>query len=221
MFWWCWNADDDDMEWCGENRSSMFLRFAVSLGCAWGCLMSPLVDRFILKRQKDKKAKKTKISWRTCVENHKAILLKTNINVTIMISSSSSHRHLLNKVILEMVDFYAGTLLILALASIEIMAMNWIYGTGTIARYLHRLLLHCHPHHPYHPHHQGHQLHAGYQAGPLLVDLLGVPLPSVAPPPPHLCPGHPGHHHRGHPHHRRQNLCIVEQSWSSTSQGFC
>ena len=91
---------------------------------------------------KDKKAKKTKISWRTCVENHKAILLKTNINVTIMISSSSSHRHLLNKVILEMVDFYAGTLLILALASIEIMAMNWIYGTGTIARYLHRLLLH-------------------------------------------------------------------------------
>jgi len=38
------------------------------------------------------------------------------------------------QVILEMVDFYAGTLLILALASIEIMAMNWIYGTGTIAR---------------------------------------------------------------------------------------
>ena len=120
----------------------MFSRFAVSLGCAWGCLMSPLVDRFILKRQKDKKAKKTKISWRTCVENHKAILLKTNINVTIMISTSSSHRHFVNKVILEMVDFYAGTLLILALASIEIMAMNWIYGTGTIARYLHRLFLH-------------------------------------------------------------------------------
>ena len=38
------------------------------------------------------------------------------------------------QIILEMVDFYAGTLLILALASIEIMAMNWIYGTGTIAR---------------------------------------------------------------------------------------
>merc|ERR1719153_119868 len=38
------------------------------------------------------------------------------------------------QIILEMVDFYAGTLLILALASIEIMAMNWIYGAGTIAR---------------------------------------------------------------------------------------
>ena len=43
--------------------------------------------------------------------------------------------HVSNQVILEMVDFYAGTLLILALASIEIMAMNWIYGTGTIARH--------------------------------------------------------------------------------------
>ena len=35
-----------------------------------------------------------------------------------------------------MVDFYAGTLLILALASIEIMAMNWIYGTANIVRWL-------------------------------------------------------------------------------------
>ena len=107
--------------------------------------MSPLVDRFILKRQKgkrQKRQKRQKKSWRTCVENHKAILLKTNTNVTIMISTSSSLHYLVNKVILEMVDFYAGTLLILALASIEIMAMNWIYGTGTIARYLHRLLLH-------------------------------------------------------------------------------
>ena len=94
-----------------------------------------------LKDKKTKRQKRQKYLGGH-VLNHKAILLKTNINVTIMISSSSSHRHFVNKVILEMVDFYAGTLLILALASIEIMAMNWIYGTGTIARYLHRLLLH-------------------------------------------------------------------------------
>ena len=33
---------------------------------------------------------------------------------------------------LEMVDYYGGTILILALASCEIIAFNWIYGTSFI-----------------------------------------------------------------------------------------
>ena len=33
---------------------------------------------------------------------------------------------------LEMVDYYGGTILILALASCEIIAINWIYGTSFI-----------------------------------------------------------------------------------------
>ena len=36
---------------------------------------------------------------------------------------------------LEMVDYYGGTILILALASFEIIAFNWIYGTNFIGRY--------------------------------------------------------------------------------------
>ena len=35
---------------------------------------------------------------------------------------------------LEMVDYYGGTILILALASCEIIAFNWIYGTSFIGR---------------------------------------------------------------------------------------
>ena len=36
---------------------------------------------------------------------------------------------------LEMVDYYGGTILILALASFEIIAFNWIYGTNFIGKY--------------------------------------------------------------------------------------
>ena len=35
---------------------------------------------------------------------------------------------------LEMVDYYGGTVLILFLASVEVMAINWIYGTNTLTR---------------------------------------------------------------------------------------
>ena len=33
---------------------------------------------------------------------------------------------------LEMVDYYGGTILILALATCEIIAFNWIYGTNLL-----------------------------------------------------------------------------------------
>ena len=36
------------------------------------------------------------------------------------------------QIMLEMVDYYGGTILILALASCEIIAFNWIYGTSFI-----------------------------------------------------------------------------------------
>ena len=35
---------------------------------------------------------------------------------------------------LEMVDYYAGTLLILVLASAEIIAISWVYGANTLTR---------------------------------------------------------------------------------------
>ena len=35
---------------------------------------------------------------------------------------------------LDMVDYYGGTVLILALASVEVMAINWIYGTNILTR---------------------------------------------------------------------------------------
>merc|ERR1719188_2306058 len=35
---------------------------------------------------------------------------------------------------LEMVDFYGGTILILILASLEIIAISWIYGVKTVTR---------------------------------------------------------------------------------------
>ena len=35
---------------------------------------------------------------------------------------------------LEMVDYYGGTVLILSLASVEVIAINWIYGTSTLTR---------------------------------------------------------------------------------------
>ena len=38
------------------------------------------------------------------------------------------------QIMLEMVDYYGGTILILALASCEIIAFNWIYGTSFIGR---------------------------------------------------------------------------------------
>jgi len=44
------------------------------------------------------------------------------------------------QVILEMVDYYAGTILILVLASIEIIAINWIYGTSMVTRDLNFML---------------------------------------------------------------------------------
>jgi len=44
------------------------------------------------------------------------------------------------QIILEMVDYYGGTILILVLASIEIVAINWIYGTSTITRDLNFML---------------------------------------------------------------------------------
>ena len=38
------------------------------------------------------------------------------------------------QIMLEMVDYYGGTVLILALASVEVIAINWIYGTNYITR---------------------------------------------------------------------------------------
>ena len=38
------------------------------------------------------------------------------------------------QIMLEMVDYYGGTVLILALAAVEVMAIAWIYGTNQIAR---------------------------------------------------------------------------------------
>ena len=35
---------------------------------------------------------------------------------------------------LEMVDYYGGTVLILSLASVEVIAINWIYGTSVLTR---------------------------------------------------------------------------------------
>ena len=35
---------------------------------------------------------------------------------------------------LDMVDYYVGTILILAMAAMEIMAIAWIYGTNKITR---------------------------------------------------------------------------------------
>ena len=35
---------------------------------------------------------------------------------------------------LEMVDYYGGIVLILSLASVEVIAINWIYGTSTLTR---------------------------------------------------------------------------------------
>ena len=42
------------------------------------------------------------------------------------------------QIMLEMVDYYGGTILILALASCEIIAFNWIYGTSFIGRAVYR-----------------------------------------------------------------------------------
>jgi len=38
------------------------------------------------------------------------------------------------QIMLEMVDYYGGTVLILALAAVEVMAIGWIYGTNTLTR---------------------------------------------------------------------------------------
>ena len=38
------------------------------------------------------------------------------------------------QIMLEMVDYYGGTVLILSLASVEVIAINWIYGTSTLTR---------------------------------------------------------------------------------------
>ena len=38
------------------------------------------------------------------------------------------------QIMLEMVDYYGGTVLILALASVEVIAINWIYGTNILTR---------------------------------------------------------------------------------------
>ena len=44
------------------------------------------------------------------------------------------------QIMLELVDYYGGTVLILVLASIEILAVNWIYGNGVITRDLNFML---------------------------------------------------------------------------------
>ena len=44
------------------------------------------------------------------------------------------------QVILEMVDYYGGTILILVLASVEIIGINWVYGTNMITRDLNFML---------------------------------------------------------------------------------
>jgi len=38
------------------------------------------------------------------------------------------------QIMLEMVDYYGGTVLILALVSVEVIAINWVYGTNQLAR---------------------------------------------------------------------------------------
>ena len=38
------------------------------------------------------------------------------------------------QIMLDMVDYYGGTMLILALASLEVIAVNWIYGTNVLTR---------------------------------------------------------------------------------------
>ena len=38
------------------------------------------------------------------------------------------------QIMLEMVDYYGGTVLILSLASVEVIGINWIYGTSTLTR---------------------------------------------------------------------------------------
>ena len=38
------------------------------------------------------------------------------------------------QIMLEMVDYYGGTVLILALTTVEVIAINWIYGTSQLAR---------------------------------------------------------------------------------------
>ena len=38
------------------------------------------------------------------------------------------------QIMLEMVDHYGGTVLILALAAVEVIAINWVYGTNTMTR---------------------------------------------------------------------------------------
>ena len=35
---------------------------------------------------------------------------------------------------LDLVDYYGGTLLIIALASLEVIAINWVYGTNVLTR---------------------------------------------------------------------------------------
>ena len=44
------------------------------------------------------------------------------------------------QIMLEMVDYYGGTILILALASCEIIAINWVYGTSMITRDINYML---------------------------------------------------------------------------------
>ena len=38
------------------------------------------------------------------------------------------------QIMLEMVDYYGGTVLILALVSVEVIAINWVYGTNQLTR---------------------------------------------------------------------------------------
>ena len=101
------------------------------------------------------------------------------------------------QVVLEMVDFYAGTLLILALASIEIMAMNWIYGTGAIARDIEFMLnTRSPPPSPPPPPFPSPLLQLMLdinQPGPVLERVLGRAVPCPPPPPTRLRAGHPGH----------------------------
>jgi len=44
------------------------------------------------------------------------------------------------QIMLDMVDYYGGTLLILVLASLEVIAINWIYGTNVLTRDLNFML---------------------------------------------------------------------------------
>ena len=49
------------------------------------------------------------------------------------------------QIMLEMVDYYGGTVTILALASVEVIAINWIYGTSVLTRDFNFMLqvVHC------------------------------------------------------------------------------